>query len=447
MSDRIVVPFAGEGSGVAPLSWGQLELWIAIVRQKSWFPIGGVSALDPATTVADVAAELGYLLSRYQAMRTRLRFAADGTPEQVLVADGEITLEVVEAGDADPAEVAAAVSQRYQDDDFDFARDWPVRMAVITSGGVPACQVSIVSHLVTDAFGAAVMLREVAARDTTPVIGMQPLAQARWQQSPAGRRQHAAAVRHWENVLRSMPLHRPAPSAGQLDPRHWRGGFTSTALHLAVRAIVDRTGVDSSPVLLALYAMAIARVTGMDPAVIRTVVNNRFRPGLADVVAFVAQNGVCVLAIADDPFDVVLDRARRCAMVAAKHAYFDPGLMETVIDAVTAERGPVLESACFFNDRRGASRNAGDGPAPTPAEIRAAEPATEMTWLHGQDEPFERLFIHLNDVPDTIAMQVFADTRFLSLADVETCLRSMEKIAVQAATDPGGPAPIRETTP
>jgi hypothetical protein len=436
-----MVPFAGEGSGVAPLSWGQYELWTAIVRQQNWLPIGGTNPLPAGTTVDDVAAELSYLVSRFQSIRTRLRFDGGALPQQVVAASGEIPLEIVDAGTTDPAEVAATVCQRYQDTDFDFVNDWPLRMAVVCQDGVPKQQVSIMCHLVTDAFGAAVMLSQVHARDNTPITGMQPLAQARWQGSPAGERQHAAAMRHWERTLRTMPLHRPAQPTQRCEPRHWQGEFTSTALHLAVRSIVERTGVDSGPVLLTLCAMSIARVTGMNPVGIRTIVNNRFRPRLANVVGVIAQNALCVLDVADGPFEEVLTRARRTAMTAYKHAYFDAARIEDLIDTVTAERGPILDAACFFNDRRNQSRAVAAGPTPTCAQIRAAGPATAVRWVRGQDEPFERLFIHINDVPDTISVQFFMDTQFLSQADVEACLRGMEEIAVEAAcaTAPGRP--------
>ena len=64
---------------------------------------------------------------------------------------------------------------------------------------------------------------------------MQPLEQARWQGSPAGRKQSAAALRHWEKALRAIA---PRRFPGPIDPRrprHWQAGFTSRALYLAAR--------------------------------------------------------------------------------------------------------------------------------------------------------------------------------------------------------------------
>src|SRR4051812_9257302 len=76
MAERVKVSFAGPGSGVEELSWGQREIWQAMVSQGSWFPIGGVKHLSPGITVDDIAARLRFIMERYQTARTRLRFAA-----------------------------------------------------------------------------------------------------------------------------------------------------------------------------------------------------------------------------------------------------------------------------------------------------------------------------------------------------------------------------------
>src|SRR3954470_11915801 len=77
MAERVKVSFAGPGAGVEELSWGQREIWQAMLSQGSWFPIGGVRRLPPGTTVDVVAGRLRYIMERYQSARTRLRLATD----------------------------------------------------------------------------------------------------------------------------------------------------------------------------------------------------------------------------------------------------------------------------------------------------------------------------------------------------------------------------------
>jgi hypothetical protein len=434
-TERIMVPFDGEGSGEDDLAWGQHELWLAMVHQKSWFPLSGVSPLAAGTTVDDVAAELTYLLSRYQTMRTRLRFRPDHPPRQVVWSCGEIALEIVDAGDADPAGVAESVRLRYCDTDYDFENEWPVRMAVIRQRGALSHLVSVVCHLVTDSFGGAVMLSEVAAREAAPVNGMAPLEQARWQRSPAGQRKNLAAMRYWDGMLRTISPPELGSSTDKRSPRHWQGEFTSPATYLAVRAIADRLRLESAPIVLTLFAVALARVTGVNPVVVRPIVGNRFQPGLATVVAYLAQNSLCVLDVADLRFDAAVERTRRAAMVAYKHAYFDPVAMNELIARVSRERGVDVDVRCFYSDRRTAATPAGTHSVPTPDDIREAVPQTVLRWVSEQDNPLETLMFYVDDVPDTLQFTVFVDTHFLSPADMAACLYAMEAMAVAAAFD------------
>src|SRR5258705_4704376 len=56
--ERVLVHFEGDGAGTGALSWGQLENWSAIVKQKTWLPLGGVKAPPARTTVDDIAGDM-----------------------------------------------------------------------------------------------------------------------------------------------------------------------------------------------------------------------------------------------------------------------------------------------------------------------------------------------------------------------------------------------------
>ncbi len=430
-STLISVAFAGEGAGEDDLSWGQREIWQALVEQKTWMPIGGAQPLPAGTTVQDMVERLRYLMSRYQSMRTRLRFEPDGTPRQVVHAEGEATLEVVDAGSADPAQVAEAVKLRYERTDYDFAEDWPVRMAVILHDDVPSHLVVIMTHFVMDGRGALVMLEEGDRGETAPVNGMQALEQVQWQRSPAGQRQSAAALRYWETMLRAIPSRRYSGEGDPHEPRYWRGELTSAALPLAVQAVASRTQVDATQVMLAVYAVATARVCGVDPVATRLVSSNRFRPGLAEVVGPVSQTALWSVEVAGAPFDELLGRVQRAAMVAYKHGYYDRSRLEEITAAVALERGPEFDLNCFYNDRR----------APVQADpvdpelAREALPRTVFEWTIRRHEVYPRLFLNVDDAsPDTVRLHIEIDTHHVPPSAAEALLRCMERVAVDAAT-------------
>lgn len=435
MSDRILVPFRGEGCGVGELAWGQRELWGGMVQQRRWFPIGGTFPARPGTTIGSVAADLGFLVSRHQSMRTRLRFGPNRWPLQVVAHSGELPLEIVEAGDEDPAALAAQVEQRYRETDYDFEREWPVRWAVIHRHGRPTYRVAIMCHLVTDFFGVPVLGADLANRGR-PVAEMQPLAQARWQRSPAGQRQNQQALRYWERLLRAIPAQRFRPAAEPARPRYWKATLDSPAMFLAAHAVAARTGADTSTVLLASFLVARARITGINPSVTRVLVSNRFRPGLAEVVAPVSQSGLLAVDVAGVTVDDVVARIRRQAVPAYKHAYYDTFQLDRLIDRVGEERAEPLDIACFFNDRRPPGQREPAGPPPTRDQLRAALARTSFGWAAKQDHPTARFFLHIEDVPDTIGISLWADTHYTSPADIKGFLLTMESALVDAAFDP-----------
>ena len=433
------VPFAGPGSGSDELTWGQQDIWDIMQRERSWLPIGFARPLPAGTTVGDVASELGFCMTRYQSMRTKLEFTVDGRPRQVLHSHGEVVLELVDAGpDADPAEVAVRVQQRYQTTEHDHATDWPVRMAVVRRDGVPTHQVMVVCHLVVDGIGALVMQQEMARRDPTvdpatlPVDALQPLEQARQQRTPQARRQSAAAVRHWEHLLRTTPADRYPGSTDPREPRYWEMGFNSPALHLAVEPVAARAGVESSAVLLTAFAMAVSSVTGIAPLLVQLVVGNRFRQGLADTVSPVIQTGLCLLDLAGADFDEALRRTWRASLSGHKHAYYDPADLAATVERVAAERGEPVRMRCGFNDRRMLTATTPPGD-PSPDGLRAPLADSTLYVERRQDRPFEPSFVHVLQLPGAIRLVLCADTHFLSPADQEAVLRSTEAAVVDAA--------------
>lgn len=418
---RISVAFEGAGAGEAPLSWGQQDIWASMTRFGDQLPLGGISPVPAGTTVDDVCAELRYLMSRYQVLRTRVRFAADGTPRQVVAAAGEAVLEVADA--QDPAVEADRMLRRFRRESVDFTVDWPIRMGVVRHDGRVTHLCAVIWHLAMDRSGAAVMLREVAARVQEPVAGMQPLEQAGWQASEAGARQSRNALRHWERVLRAMPAPWPGLSRRRERPRHWKGRLVSPAIPLASRVLAERTGADPASTLLAAFAVAVRRCAGIDPVPVLLVTNNRFRAGLADVVAPVAQPGLCLVDVADAPFGAVVDSARRAATVAYKHAYYDTAGKDSLVARIAAERGPQFRVDFHLNDRRG----------PDTPQVRGAVPRRTLEWVPFKDTPSSRLFVHADDAERATVLTCYADTHHLSLAEASTVLTTLETVLTEAA--------------
>lgn len=440
MVERVLVRFEADRAGVAELTWGQREIWSAMLAKEQSLAVGGARQLPADRAISDVADDLRFIMTRHQSMRTRLRFMGDGTPLQVVADSGETSLEIVDAGGEDPATVAVAVALRYSATNFDYETDWPVRMTVITAHGAATHVAEMFCHLATDGFGLATLRDDVAARyrgQALPVTATQPLEQAIEQRGLAARRTHDAAMGYHERLLRNAPATQFREPGGPGGPRIRELTCTSPAGYRALRVLAARAGVTTSPVLLAAFAVALTELTGVSPAVLNMVVNNRFRPGFAGSVSTVQQSCPCVIDPAGD-FGEVLTRAFRAAMGAYKNAYFDPDGKSEQIARIGMERGTELDLSCLFNDRRVGSRGAADASGGAdPADLREDLCRTALTWGERSDMPDDKLTLNISDAPGTLRYDLRADTRYVSPRDMETFMRRFEGVLVDAATAGG----------
>jgi len=375
---EIRVPFHGEGSGSGELTWGQRGIWNTMQRTGRTMNIGGVMPLPEGTPVEEIAAVLQFAVSRHQALRTTLQFdderPSGALPLQTAAESGETVLHVVDIDETDdPAATAEELRSRYETTPFDHAHEWPVRMGVIRSADALTHLVVQYSHLAVDGLGIDAIARDLAHRDpqnnraTAPVTGTQPLQISQAQAGPAGRRQSDKALRYWESQLAAVPAQRFAPSDDPREPRFWEIFCYSPAMHLAMRSISARTAAHTSHVLLAAYAVAIARVTRRTPSVAQMVVSNRFRPGFADAVTQLSQTGICVIDVADCVFDDVVARAWKASAGASLHGYYDGDAHHQLLSDIARRRGEEIDLSCFVNDRRIV---APDEPPPTEDELR-----------------------------------------------------------------------------
>ncbi|QLQ36466.1 condensation domain-containing protein [Micromonospora robiginosa] len=455
---QVPVPFAGPGAGTAPLTWGQKAI-LRDMRETGWtHNVSGAHPMPAGVTVEQVAAELADLMSRHPALRMRLGRDERGEPCQVVAATGETALDVVDVpDDADPADVAAFAYQLGHTrllTPYDLYRDWSVRMAVVRHRGALVHRVLTLDHLVVDGTATSLILADLglaapAVRRTRDPRTVQLLDLGRREATPPLRAVSDRAVRHWASHLRAIPpltFGEPTPGGGRQGHRYWHGRFGSPAAYLAVRAIARRTRTDTSRVLLAVIAVAIGRATGVTPLTAKLIVGNRFRPGFAEAIAPLSQNGVLTVDTADTTVDEVVSRARRASMTAGMYAYYDPARLAEREAALDAERGYPARITCRINDRRVTTRTAAaDGVRDeevTPAAVRRRAAETFLTWDGPLDHLHEQAFITVEDHPDTVLLQVIFDFASFTEAQAEGVLRGVEEVAVEAAFDAAAPTRV-----
>jgi Condensation domain len=452
---QIPVSFAGSGAGTAPLSWGQRSILIDM-RETGWtHNVSGVLDLPEDITVEQVAGELGRFLSTYPALRTRMGVDGQGNRCQVAAASGETALDVFDVDDdADPERFAYDLWYSRLLTPFDHHHDWPLRMAVVRHRGRPRWRALTLNHLVVDGGSYSLLMADLgvgdmAGRATGDPRTPQLLEIARREQTPAVRRVSDLAMGYWESQLRTVPpltFGEPTHPEGRQGKRYWHGRSHSPAAYLAMLAIAARTRTNTSRVLLAILAVAIARVTGVTPLTAKLIVSNRFRPGFAEAIAPLSQNSLITIDVADATVDEVVARARRASLVAAKHAYYDPEQLEGLGTRLDRERGWSARVSCRMNDRRMYNRQVADEAARdcrvTRAQIERALPDSFVVWDGTVDHLPEQAFITVEDEHEAIRLQVIFDMACFTEAEVEALLRGVEEVAVEAAFDPAVPTRV-----
>jgi len=441
MADHVLLPFSGPGEGIEELSWGQGSMWITIQREGKSVTLGGAAPLPPGTTLRELTDLYSYMMSRHPALRTRLVFGPDGSVRQRLFGSGAIEMAVVEAGDRDPDEVAQELSDEYTARDFDYENEWPVRLATVCQNGIPTHAVGVYLHMQLDGMGLQELVTDFANMDREtgqplcPAEGLGPLEQARWQRTPAALRQSEASLKHLERIARSVPLERFPMRYPEAKPSYPMLRFDSPALLLATRLLSRQLNIDSSPILLGLYAVALGRLRQQDRFVALLAVSNRFRPGLAKSVSGIAQISPCMFELADISVTEALTRARRASVSAYKYGYYKPIDRLKLVERIAAERGTWPDLGCFYSDRRLERSTA--GPAePTSEDLSAALPATTMHWVRQVAENPAKLYLSVADAPEAIRIELTAGSQYFSPDDMQELLRGMESIAIEAVRDP-----------
>jgi hypothetical protein len=454
VEDRVPVPFAGDGAGTAPLTWGQKAI-LQDMRETGWTHNSSGAHQLVEGTVEEVAALLSKVISRHPALRFRLGTGPDGKPCQVIAAAGELPLSVMTVPDdvepADAAKYTRDLSFSWLMTPFDLYADWPLRVAVIRHRGQALYWVLTFNHLVTDGISGLLVMADLgfefsglASRSAEPPVGLLEL--GRREQTPQLRQVSDRAMRYWESHLRDIPpltFGLPKHPEGRLGKRFWHGRFGSPAAYLAVLAIAQRTGTDTSRVLLAIIAAAIGRAMDLDSVTARVVMSNRFRPGFAEAIGQLTQNSVLTLQVTDQTVDEVVAQTRRALLIAGMNSYYDPDQLAELMTRLDDERGYPARISLRINDRRMSTRQATEqakAAEVTPEQIVQKLPETFLSWDGTIDYLHEQAFITVEDRPGTVYLQLIFDMHAFTTEQVEALLHGIEQVAIEAAFDAGVPA-------
>ncbi|MEU2236431.1 condensation domain-containing protein [Streptomyces vietnamensis] len=440
----VTVAYAGGEERRGPVTMGQANMIRCMLRDEpEHINIHAVWPVPGGTRTEAVIDALRALVVRHEALRTTFPHAPGEAPrEQVVAAEGEFTVTVLDHDEHPPEGCADSVARRNRVERFHLDRDFGLRISLVAVEGAPLSVALAASHAVTDISALSVLEEDwrglLAGRTLPAVTAFTPLDLAAEEATPGGLRKAEASLRHWERIIRTDPQAMFAEpgavgtevEAEQLTLRSLRG---ARALALAA----ERTGGLPSTVLLTAWCALIAHRAGQSSCVAAVPTSNRFLPRLARSVNTVSQDALLSLDVRVPSFDALLRKAWGAALNAYRHSRFDAVRLWEVIDAVTYERGSRFARDVVFNDVSALPSTplAGDVEGPELDVVRGPVqvlPTRVLTFVH--------------ETAPVLRLGLWVDPALFTPDEAEGFLTGLVRLLEAAATEDVPLAALTEVT-
>ncbi|WP_158844917.1 condensation domain-containing protein [Streptomyces sp. NRRL WC-3742] len=456
---RIAVRYAAEGSGFGPLTRGQDNMIRCIrggapeqINKDSVWPVPDDTSLSAGLDA------LRLLVERHESLRTHFPPGPgpDGFPDrQVVRANGEFTVTVIEAGGRTDAELDALAEESGRRDvavPIDLAAPPRIRFTLLAEGERLLRLVAVVCHAGADGAAIAVLIQDwlalAAGKELPPVSAPTPLEFAAAEQSPQGRRKATAALRRWAQILST------GPQAVFADSRITGRASDHGALLVRSRegaddlaAVCRRTGASPSVVLLAGFAALVAHRSGQSRLVLAALSANRQRAALLDHVGTLAQDALIELDLEGAPegedgspgsaptdLDGLIGRTKPTSLAAYWHSTLDAEKVWELVEDTAHLRGARFGRQVVVNDLS----------LTIPAAVADLQPAPavepELTELPSPPMPVRLMFTILR-ISGSLDFVLVACPQVLDAQESDHFARALLAVLAAAAK---GPVPLAE---
>ena len=322
-----VVPLPREGS--LPLSFAQERLWF-LDRLMPRSPLYNVPAVLRARGDLDAAAfaaAVRSLAGRHEILRTTYGTEA-GRPVQRIADAVQLPVPEVDLRGL-PPELREAEARRLAGEEarrpFDLATGPLLRVSLVRTAENERLVLATFHHIVADGWSLGVFLRDLAAfycGEALPTLPVQYADYAAWQRRRLSGEILEAELSHWRQTLAGVPwvLELPAdhPRPPVLTYRGARELFHLPAAGIA--AFGRRHEATPFMVLLALFQILLARLTGREELIVGTPVANRDRIEVEGLIGFFMNTLALRLSLEGEPgLAALLPRTRAAALDAYAH--------------------------------------------------------------------------------------------------------------------------------
>jgi amino acid adenylation domain-containing protein len=321
-------------AGVLPLSWSQEGLWFFEQASPGTaaYNIAEAWWLEGRLDMAALQRSLNDIVLRHETLRTAIG-AKDGKPCQIVFPPKPFALSVAdlrfEANAEAEAERQAGRDARRA---FDLAQEPLTRVSLFQTGDEKHLMVVNMHHLISDAWSAGILMRELAAFYAAHTTGQAPQLPflpiqygnyTLWQREMGQGDRWREHLDYWTKQLQGISplLALPADRARPPVATHRGAALFFTwpeSLAAGLKELARKEGATVFQVLLAAFKILLQRCTLEDDIIVGSPFAGRDNLETEDLIGFFVNTHALRTKLAGDPpFGELLSRVREVTLAAS----------------------------------------------------------------------------------------------------------------------------------
>ena len=340
---------------VFPLSFAQQRLWL-LDRMAPGNPFYNIPLAIPIQARLDIPVlerALNAIIARQEALRTVFD-EIDGAPVQIVREAMPLTIEVIDIShlppqerDARTAELASADAVKV----FNLRTGPLIRCSVVMRGAADSVLLLSMHHIVSDGWSMGLLARELTAlyqafalgqANPLPALDIQYADYAVWQRETFAGEDLEQELAYWRQKLEGLPqldlpTDKPRPTTAS-----YKGAAHLVDLGPRLSAAARRAGrpLGATPfmVMLAAFAVVMARRSGQDDLAIGAPIAGRTQPEIEGLIGFFVNSLVFRIDARGEPtFAELLARVRDTCLDAYQHQDLP---FERLVEELNPSRDP-----------------------------------------------------------------------------------------------------------
>ncbi|HVT17365.1 MAG TPA: amino acid adenylation domain-containing protein [Thermoanaerobaculia bacterium] len=341
--------------GPQPLSFAQQRLWFLeqLAPGSPAYLIPAAVRLRGDLAVAALERSLAEILRRHEVLRAAFA-EADGGPVQIDGAMPEPLLPLVDLAALPPEGRAPAEALRLAAAEamrpFALGRGGLLRSTLLRLGGAHHVLLFTMHHIAADGWSLGVLLAELSALygagrrgapSPLPELPIQYADYSLWQRERLRGELLETQLAYWRQRLAGAPARLDLPAdwpRPAVQSQHGAAEAASLdgALLAELKALAGRHQATLFMVLVAAFALLLARFSGQEDVLLGTPVANRERAELEGLIGFFANTVVLRADLGGDPSVTAhLERVREAAVEAFSHQELP---FEKLVEELAPER-------------------------------------------------------------------------------------------------------------